>query len=142
MTHTLDPSGRCKHCRLHVTEWGGACRGKGGAVMARRYRKDSNGKRRLVTLDPNSGAEGYMLWHSDYCSGCTEYGDYGTRYGPFGCDECGYTGRRRHHVWTAFDCLDPALMAYWAKESAAMERPCRGPSCSCGACGKFDEGEG
>lgn len=25
MTHLLDPTGRCKRCRLHVTEWGERC---------------------------------------------------------------------------------------------------------------------
>lgn len=30
------------------------------------------------------------------CTGCTEHGDYGTVLsGPNGCDECGYTGKRR-----------------------------------------------
>ena len=37
----------------------------------------------------------YSEW-SDDCSGCTEAGEYGGRkYGPFGCSECGYTGKRR-----------------------------------------------
>jgi hypothetical protein len=37
--------------------------------------------------------------YSHYCTGCTEFGDYGTIYGPFGCEECGFTGRRRYEVW-------------------------------------------
>jgi hypothetical protein len=28
------------------------------------------------------------------CQGCTDYGEYGVKYGPFGCEECGYTGKR------------------------------------------------
>lgn len=32
---------------------------------------------------------------TDICTGCSDLGDYGTVYGPFGCKECGYTGKRR-----------------------------------------------
>jgi len=28
------------------------------------------------------------------CQNCTDYGEYGAKYGPFGCEECGYTGKR------------------------------------------------
>jgi len=49
------------------------------------------------------GWEGYVHRWTDYCSGCTEHGDYGTQYGPFGCDECGYTGKRRNSMFVAFD---------------------------------------
>lgn len=31
---------------------------------------------------------------TDDCSGCTDCGDYGSKYGPYGCRECGYTGKR------------------------------------------------
>jgi len=31
------------------------------------------------------------------CQGCTDYGEYGVKYGPFGCKECGYTGKRVCH---------------------------------------------
>ena len=47
--------------------------------------------------------EGFVARWTDNCSGCTEYGDYGTTYGPSGCDECGYTGRRRRRAWVPFD---------------------------------------
>lgn len=36
---------------------------------------------------------------TDDCSGCTDIGDYGTKYGPTGCTECGYTGKRRNSQW-------------------------------------------
>lgn len=29
------------------------------------------------------------------CPGCTEHVDYGERHGPYGCSECGHTGKRR-----------------------------------------------
>jgi len=47
-----------------------------------------------------SGSFLFMMakW-SGFCTGCTEFGDYGTMYGPFGCRECGYTGRRRYANW-------------------------------------------
>lgn len=31
------------------------------------------------------------------CSGCTEFVDGHRSYGPLGCEECGYTGKRRQH---------------------------------------------
>jgi hypothetical protein len=38
------------------------------------------------------------------CSGCTEYGDYGSLLsGPMGCEECGYTGKRRNSYWVPLD---------------------------------------
>ncbi len=36
---------------------------------------------------------------TEECSGCTEYGDYGAVNGPSGCEECGYTGKRRMSHW-------------------------------------------
>ncbi len=40
---------------------------------------------------------------TDDCSGCTDIGDGWTNYGPNGCDECGYTGKRRHSQWIPLD---------------------------------------
>jgi hypothetical protein len=50
--------------------------------------------------DEHSGAKVFALvrW-TDLCTGCTEHGEYGTQYGPFGCSECGHTGKRRHAMW-------------------------------------------
>lgn len=77
-----------------------------------RFRTDSEGVRRLVvTYD---GVEGYEATFTDSCTGCYEVGengsnehlypydyDAGCRLGS-GCHECGYTGKRRHRVWTPF----------------------------------------
>lgn len=51
----------------------------------------------------------YDTW-VDLCSGCTDYGDYGTQYGPFGCQECGYTGKRRNGMHT------PLNLEEWVKQ--------------------------
>ena len=29
------------------------------------------------------------------CPGCTDHGGHGERHGPYGCRECGHTGKRR-----------------------------------------------
>lgn len=71
-------------------------------TQRRRYRKDQ-GKRRLVVPHWITGVAGYIVKYTQLCSGCTDYGDYGTAYGPFGCDECGYTGKRRVEHWVPFD---------------------------------------
>ncbi len=67
-----------------------------------RMRRDHQGSRRkVVTID---GVDGYVLRFSRECSGCTERGGYGGRvYGPFGCEECGYTGRVRIAAFVPFD---------------------------------------
>lgn len=70
---------------------------RGGYTM----RRDDRGVRRKVAA--HLGVEGYYVTVSIECSGCTDVGDYGTKYGPFGCRECGHTGRRRHHVFEPFD---------------------------------------
>ena len=36
---------------------------------------------------------------TEECSGCTEYSMGHKIYGPAGCHECGYTGKRRHQMW-------------------------------------------
>jgi hypothetical protein len=43
----------------------------------------------------------YDEWTAD-CSGCTDT-EYGTKYGPFGCKECGYTGKRRDEMHAPHD---------------------------------------
>lgn len=48
----------------------------------------------------DSGSYAFQLVRFTHeCTGCTEFGDYGTRYGGGGCAECGYTGKRRHVSW-------------------------------------------
>lgn len=72
--------------------------------MARRFRKLPCGTRALVVVQ--DGIEGFIGKWTELCSGCTEWGDYGQARGPFGCDECGYTGKRRREMWMPFDALD------------------------------------
>lgn len=66
-----------------------------------RMRRDASGKLRRVHVD--LGCEGYMVTVTGDCTNCTDTGEYGTVYGPFGCKQCGYTGRRRERVFTPFD---------------------------------------
>lgn len=49
------------------------------------------------------GCEGYYVPVILECAGCTDYGDYGTKYGPFGCEDCGFQGKRRHSVFVPLD---------------------------------------
>jgi hypothetical protein len=50
------------------------------------------------------GVEYYQAAWTGECTGCTERGEMGgTKYGPFGCDECGYTGKRRITFLIPFD---------------------------------------
>jgi hypothetical protein len=77
--------------------------------MDYRMRRDEEGKlHKVVVFD---GVEGYWVSWTRECSGCTEHGESGGRtWGPFGCDECGYTGKRRQWFWTPFDLShDPRL---------------------------------
>jgi len=39
-----------------------------------------------------------IRWTED-CSGCSEYSEGCRVSGPCGCEECGYTGRRRRAEW-------------------------------------------
>lgn len=68
--------------------------------VAYRMRRDSKGRLRRVY--PFNGVDCYMVSTTCDCSGCTDYGDYGTRYGPFGCEECGHTGKRRQRDHVLF----------------------------------------
>lgn len=65
-------------------------------------RRDSDGKMHRVRY--NLGVPGYIVTATAECSGCTEYGEYGgPKWGPYGCSECGHTGRVRHRYFVPFD---------------------------------------
>lgn len=78
-----------------------------------RYRRDQDGKRHKVVT--SNGQEGYVARVTMSCSGCTEMGEYmsninGHPYDNkarchvgFGCEECGFTGKRRREMWIPFD---------------------------------------
>lgn len=66
-----------------------------------KMRRDHRGKLRRVHR--HLGHDGYYETATTDCSGCTDVGDYGTKYGPFGCEECGYTGKRRDRYFVPFD---------------------------------------
>ncbi len=80
--------------------------------MSRRVRRTKDGVRHAVVL--RDGVEGFVVRGTTHCSGCTELGDYGggSEYYDFdmkaqclvgtGCDECGYTGKRRQTYWAPF----------------------------------------
>jgi hypothetical protein len=74
-----------------------------------RMRRDEDGKLHKVVV--HDGVEGYIEHVTEACWGCTEFGDYGTQYGPFGCEECGYTGRRRNAGWVPFEWTPEAMQA-------------------------------
>lgn len=70
--------------------------------MTYTMRRDHRGVRRRVRVE--DGIEGYLATATLDCSGCTERVEMGgTKYGPFGCDECGHTGRRRTTHFVPFD---------------------------------------
>ncbi len=65
-------------------------------------RRDRQGTLRKVVVF--GGVEGYVGRWTAECSGCTEHGEMGgATWGPFGCHECGYTGKRRREFWCPFD---------------------------------------
>jgi hypothetical protein len=67
-----------------------------------KMRRDHDGHLRRVVVF--GGVEGYVVRWTAECSGCTEHGEMGgATYGPFGCDECGYSGKRRREFWSPFD---------------------------------------
>lgn len=65
------------------------------------------------------GVEGFEMHWTTSCSGCFEsgecmglahhyrYDDKAECYVGSGCNECGYTGKRRMSWWTAFDDCKP-----------------------------------
>lgn len=81
----------------------------------RRFRRTSDGERHLVvTVD---GVEGFVVEFTESCSGCHETvegyetGDYNYDekaqcYVGAGCDECGFTGKRRRSEWVPFDVME------------------------------------
>jgi len=71
----------------------------------RRYRMATVDGRR-VRVVRFRGVRGHVVRWTDDCSGCTEIGDYGTRFGPFGCSECGHTGKRRCSAWVPLNPRD------------------------------------
>lgn len=85
----------------------------------RRMWRDSKGRlRRIVLCD---GEEGYIERRTIGCLGCTEYGDYGVSYGAAGCEDCGFTGRRRIAEWFPFAWTPEATAA--ASRSDAVATP-------------------
>jgi len=72
-------------------------------------------KPRRVRVVKRHGFEGYVIRITDTCSGCFEGGDYNGNahhYGydekagcsvGSGCEECGYTGKRRCEWFVVFD---------------------------------------
>jgi hypothetical protein len=86
-------------------------------MSAKTYRADHEGRRRLVRT--SHGVAGYFAHATVDCPGCTDWGDYGTKHGPFGCDECGYTGKRRVAEFVPFpgneDAYIDAISAEWQR---------------------------
>jgi hypothetical protein len=93
--------------------------------------------RRRVRVVMYRGWEGYEERGVGPCTGCHEYGEYGgcsCGANPcigLGCDECGYTGKRRWRHWIAFD-MDAfivwefkryerreRLLAFWRRQRSA-----------------------
>lgn len=77
-----------------------------------RFREYEKGRRAKVWL--LDGIEGFIVEFTASCSGCFEGGEYmgmahhydvdskaGCHIGA-GCEECGYTGKRRHREWVPF----------------------------------------
>lgn len=78
-----------------------------------------SGRRRVLVHRTPDGEEGYIARWTEACSGCFEAGDYnglaqnyafdekaGCRVG-IGCDECGYTGKRRSEWFIPFSQFPP-----------------------------------
>lgn len=61
------------------------------------------------------GVEGFEVSFTASCSGCMDFGEAGENLHNYpidpksgvhlggGCDECGYTGKRRRREWVPFD---------------------------------------
>lgn len=66
--------------------------------------RDADGAVCRVRVVYHLGFAGYIDRWTAECTGCTEHGESGGEtWGPFGCDECGYTGKRRHEFFVAFN---------------------------------------
>jgi hypothetical protein len=96
----------------------------------RRYRMvdvGCDGEPQRVLVVKHHGFEGYIARWTGSCSGCCELGDYGSgsenySYDPkarclvgAGCEECGFTGKRRNEYFVPFD--HAAFEAFIAAES-------------------------
>jgi hypothetical protein len=64
---------------------------------ARRFIRLQDGSRVLVRWF--RGKPGFEVRWTDACNGCSEYVDGYLMYGPSGCNECGYTGKRVRREW-------------------------------------------
>jgi len=81
-----------------------------------RMRALKDGKR--VRVVHFLGFEGYMTRWTSHCSGCTEVPEM--THPPdrgIGCDECGYTGRRRNDFFVPFGSFED----YWRAVTAPKE---------------------
>lgn len=117
----------------------------GGYKMRTIVVDDDTGETARVKVSEHLGVEGYWTTYTDVCSGCFEAGDYMGQahhyrhddkagcYVGHGCDECGYTGKRRHTVFCPFD-LDEFARAVNKMNQAGEDvfchdpQPRRGPS--------------
>jgi hypothetical protein len=77
-------------------------------IEKRRYRilDDGDGHKYRVLVVIHEGIEGHIVRWTTSCSGCTEYVDGQWAYGPMGCGECGYSGKRRQQAWVPIDPRD------------------------------------
>lgn len=108
-----------------------------GETRRRRYRWLENefapkGRQRVMVV-VHRGWEGHVVRSTASCTGCTEFGDCGSlllgdvdeggSYRGVGCEECGYTGKRRRADWLPFDV--PAYSAHRDRVWARYQRFCR-----------------
>lgn len=100
-----------------------------------RYRTiDEAGSPRRVRVVMHMGFEGFVARWTESCSGCFESGDYGGNahnypydqkaqcYIGAGCEECGYTGKRRGAQWVPFLDVAGAYLAKCDERWARRER--------------------
>lgn len=66
-----------------------------------KYRRTSDGK--LFKVVKLHGVEGFVVRFTSNCSGCSEDGEHQPSDRGCGCEECGYTGKRRQEHWVPFD---------------------------------------
>lgn len=64
---------------------------------------DANGKKTRHKVIRHRGFEGYFERWTQACSGCSDPGDYTVVEIGAGCDECGYTGKRRMEWFVPLD---------------------------------------
>jgi hypothetical protein len=70
-----------------------------------RYRvvTDVDGYQQRVKVVMLHGWEGYVVRFTTACSGCVPDEENTCPSRGFGCEECGYTGKRRRREWIPFD---------------------------------------